>query len=214
MSAAGPRMRRRSTAPPWSTALRDSRPSACRSCSARLKRPRSGKSFRSGKPSLVLLPHQNAPQVRVAAERECRTCRSIRARANPRPCNTGHTLSASSGAPFGELGFEPQEAAVRERAQVPDDVDRLLGIAELDRGDVREIVVYGAGARSCSQRTISSTLSPATTDGGLAPHDVDAPDASRELRAIAAALGLSAPPRCGTSLGVTGCGALGSALPG
>ena len=52
-----------------------------------------------------------------------------------------HTLGTSSAVPFAISDLDAQEAAERQRAQVPDDFERLLEIAELDRGDVGEVVV-------------------------------------------------------------------------
>ena len=40
-----------------------------------------------------------------------------------------------------ERRLEPKKAPIRQRAQMPHDLERLLGIAKLDRGDVGEIVV-------------------------------------------------------------------------
>ena len=77
----------------------------------------------------------------MAGERECRTCRSTHARANPRALYTSHTLGTSSARAARDQHLHAQEAPERQRPQVPDDLDRPLEIAVLDRGDVREIVV-------------------------------------------------------------------------
>ena len=63
---------------------------------------------------------------------------------------------------------------------MPDDFDRLLEIAKLDRGDVRQIVVP---LRGIVVQPLNDVVHAARVDDDrrLTPHDVDATDGVAEL---------------------------------
>src|SRR5689334_13437260 len=89
---------------------------------------------------LVLLPHQDAAQIRMAVEADAEHVVALALH----PIGTlvdRPDARHDERLPLEEQRLQPQEAAVRQRAQMPDDLDRPVHVAVLDRRDVDEIVV-------------------------------------------------------------------------
>ena len=70
------------------------------------------------------------------------------------------------------INIGPQHPATGQRAQVPDDLEGRLGVAELHGGDVGEIIVLLLRIIVQPAHDLEQALAR-DDDGGLAPDDVD-----------------------------------------
>jgi hypothetical protein len=162
-TVAGLRRRRRSTAPPSNTW------------------PAQREVLSQGEAFAILLPHENTPQVGVSAEANAEHVVALALEPIGALEHGPHTVGFEWRARR-DLGFEAKEPAVGERPEMPDDGQRLFGITELHRGDVRQVRVEVARIVVEPAHDVEDPL-PRDDDGSLAPHDLDAADGVRELRA-------------------------------
>src|SRR5665213_461192 len=88
----------------------------------------------------IRLPHQNATQIGVPSERDAEHVEALALEPIRGFVDRPHAVDCERRA-LVERDLHAQEATERERAQMPHDLEGLLGIAELDGGDVGEIVV-------------------------------------------------------------------------
>src|ERR1043166_4494382 len=89
---------------------------------------------------LVLLPHQNAAQVGMPGELDAEHVVALALEPIGRLVDVPHARHFQRGALL-DLDLDTKEPAIRNRAKVPDDLQRHFEIAELDAGDVGEVVV-------------------------------------------------------------------------
>src|SRR6476469_1461840 len=95
-------------------------------------------------PFPIRLPHENASQIGMAGERDAEhvvalALEPIRALVDG-PDAVDHEWRA-----LVQRCLEPKEPSMRQRAQMPHDLEWLLGVAELDRRHIGEIVVLLRG---------------------------------------------------------------------
>ena len=96
---------------------------------------------------LVLLPHQDAAQVGMADERDAEHVVALALQPVGALVDVPHARHFERRALRRVSTLTRRKRRIRERAQMPDDFERLLEVAELDRGDVGEIVVAAATDR-------------------------------------------------------------------
>src|SRR5947207_999033 len=119
---------------------------------------------------LVLLPHQQPPQIRMPGEANAEHVEAFPLEPIRAPIHAPNARDLERSA-LGETHLQPQKATIRQRPQVPHDLDRLLWIAKLDRRDIREIVVALTGIVMQPPYDVEQ-LRRADNDRRLAPHNV------------------------------------------
>ena len=120
------------------------------------------------------------------------------------------TLGTSSGCPFWSSALSRRKRRIRQRAQMPDDLDRPLEVAVLDRRDVRRDSRSAATDRRAATARSRSRAPRRRSPSSRPRRRRRAAPRRRTARAARRPTDSAAPSRYGTLRGVTGAGDVGA----